>query len=222
MAGIFISFEGGEGSGKSTQTTILKNWLVQQCPQREIIITREPGGTDLAEYIRDILVKGHAALTVQTEALLMIAARADHVKKIIAPALKRDAIILCDRFSDSTYVYQGMVDDLSVDMLTTIHKFAFDNITPNITFLMDVPAELGLKRKQKQGYISENITDNEDRFENKGLEFHKRVRDSFLCLAEQEKHRFVIIDASQTEEHSDQQVKAHLLNSQLMSFLKTL
>ena len=218
MSGLFITFEGGEGGGKSTQLTRLKNWLANREPGREIVTTREPGGTVLAESIRDILIKGRAdKMTVQTEALLMIAARADHVTKIIKPAKKRDAIILCDRFSDSTLVYQGLAQGVAVDELQFLHQFAFGDIKPDITFLLDVQTGLGLKRAKTRFEDTpllnaiENIDREETRFENKGAEFHKRVRASFLTLAEQDK-RFITINAHQTEEAIEAEIQSHIKN----------
>lgn len=149
MSGLFITFEGGEGSGKSTQIKLVKTWLEQTFPGREILITREPGGTPEAELIRNILVTGAAEkLSVEAEALLMIASRTEHVQKVIIPALQRGAIVLSDRFSDSTLVYQGLAHDLPVEELIAIHEFGFDDLQPDITFLLDVPAELGLKRAE--------------------------------------------------------------------------
>ena len=121
MAGVFITLEGGEGSGKSTQAQLLKSWFAEAFPGREILVTREPGGTEQAEEIRAILVNGATdKLSVQAEALLMIAARTEHVQKIIQPALRRDAIVICDRFSDSTLVYQGLAHDKDITLLRSI------------------------------------------------------------------------------------------------------
>ena len=149
MAGLFITLEGGEGSGKSTQARLLKRWLSDVFPGREILVTREPGGTEQAEEIRVILVNGAAdKLSVQTEALLMIAARTEHVQKIIQPALLRDAIVICDRFSDSTLVYQGLAQGKDIDLLRSIHEFGFSDLRPDLTFVLDVPPEQGLKRAE--------------------------------------------------------------------------
>jgi len=214
MTGVFITFEGGEGSGKSTQIKLLQRWFASVCPEREIVTTREPGGTDEAELIRRILVTGAAdKLTVEAEALLMIAARAEHVHSLIKPALKRGAIVLCDRFSDSTLVYQGLAHGLSVDRLIAIHQFAFDDLQPDLTFLLDVPAELGLQRarkRQEQTQPPEGAP--ESRFEDKGLAFHEAVRKGFLHLAQRFETRYIVIDASASEQQSDEQVKNHIIS----------
>ena len=209
MAGLFITLEGGEGSGKSTQARLLKRWLSDVFPEREILVTREPGGTEQAEEIRAILVNGAAdKLSVQTEALLMIAARTEHVQKIIQPALLRDAIVICDRFSDSTLVYQGLAQGKDIDLLRSIHEFGFSDLRPDITFVLDVPPEQGLKRAEDRLQINNA----ESRFEDKGLAFHRRVRDGFIELAAQDPQRFVIIDASGTAEQTDEQFKQQIIN----------
>jgi len=209
MAGLFITLEGGEGSGKSTQARLLKCWLSDVFPGREILVTREPGGTEQAEEIRAILVNGAAdKLSVQTEALLMIAARTEHVQKIIQPALLRDAIVICDRFSDSTLVYQGLAQGKDIDLLRSIHEFGFSDLRPDLTFVLDVPPEQGLKRAEDRLQLNNA----ESRFEDKGLAFHLRVRDGFLELAAQDPQRFVIIDASGTAEQTDEQVRQQISN----------
>ena len=209
MAGLFITLEGGEGSGKSTQARLLKRWLSDVFPGREILVTREPGGTEQAEEIRAILVNGAAdKLSVQTEALLMIAARTEHVQKFIQPALLRDAIVICDRFSDSTLVYQGLAQGKDIDLLRSIHEFGFSDLRPDITFVLDVPPEQGLKRAEDRLQLNNA----ESRFEDKGLAFHRRVRDGFIELAAQDPQRFVIIDASGTAEQTDEQVRQQISN----------
>jgi len=209
MAGLFITLEGGEGSGKSTQARLLKRWLSDVFPGREILVTREPGGTEQAEEIRAILVNGAAdKLSVQTEALLMIAARTEHVQKIIQPALLRDAIVICDRFSDSTLVYQGLAQGKDIDLLRSIHEFGFSDLRPDLTFVLDVPPEQGLKRAEDRLQLNNA----ESRFEDKGLAFHRRVRDGFIELAAQDPQRFVIIDASGTAEQTDEQVRQQISN----------
>lgn len=207
MAGLFITLEGGEGSGKSTQARLLKSWFAEDFPGREILVTREPGGTEQAEEIRNILVNGAAdKLSVQAEALLMIAARTEHVQKLIQPALCRDAIVICDRFSDSTLVYQGLAHDTDIGLLRSIHQFGFDDLRPNLTFVLDLPPEQGLKRAEER--LQDNHT--ESRFEDKGLAFHTRVRDGFLDLAAQDPERIIVIDASGTPEQTDKLVKQHI------------
>ena len=208
MSGLFITLEGGEGSGKSTQAGLLKRWLADLYPDREILVTREPGGTEQAEEIRKILVNGAAdKLAVQTEALLMIAARTEHVLKVVNPALIRGAIVICDRFSDSTLVYQGLAHGNDVNLLRSIHQFGFSDLRPDVTFVLDVPPEQGLQRAE----IRSKEQNSETRFEEKGLSFHKSVRDGFITLALQEPDRFIVVDASGTTEETDSLIKKHIL-----------
>ena len=208
MSGLFITLEGGEGSGKSTQANRLRLWFEDLFPEREIIVTREPGGTDQAEAIRDILVNGSAdKLAVQTEALLMIAARTEHVLKVLKPALKRNAIVICDRFSDSTLVYQGLAYGQDIKLLRLIHQFGFADLRPDLTFVLDVPPEQGLLRAETRT----KEQNGESRFEEKGLSFHKSVRDGFVKLAKSEPDRFVIVDARGTPEETDKLVKQHIM-----------
>ena len=147
-------------------------------------------------------------LSVQAEALLMIAARTEHVQKIIQPALLRDAIVICDRFSDSTLVYQGLAHDTDIHLLRSIHQFGFGDLRPDLTFILDLPPVQGLKRAEER-LQAQNT---ESRFEDKGLAFHARVRDGFLKLAAQDPERIIIIDASGTPEQTDQLVKQHITN----------
>ena len=143
--GLFISFEGGEGRGKSTQIGLLTQWLNQHLPERGVISTREPGGTEQSEAIRDMLVRGAAdKFTARTDALLMIAARTELVAQVIAPALARGDIVVSDRFRDSTSVYQGLAHEIPVASLDRLHDFAIDGLKPDITFLLDMPADTGL------------------------------------------------------------------------------
>ena len=209
MTGLFITLEGGEGSGKSTQVQLLKSWFADLFPGREILVTREPGGTEQAEEIRNILVNGAAdKLSVEAEALLMIAARTEHVQKIVQPALSRDAVVICDRFSDSTLVYQGLAHNKDINPLRSIHQFGFGDLAPDMTFVLDLSPEQGLKRAEDRLQTQQT----ESRFEEKGLAFHTRVRDGFMALAKQAPDRIVIVDASGTPEQTDKQVKQHLTN----------
>ena len=210
MSGLFITLEGGEGSGKSSQIRQLKQYFETNHPQCELIITREPGGTPEAELIRNILVNGQVdKLTAQTEALLMIAARAEHVAKIIRPALARGAVILCDRFSDSSIVYQGLAQNIEKTKIDQLHQFAIDDLKPHRTYLLDLPAEIGLERAQERAAAqSHNMAEN--RFEDKGLSFHNRVRDGFLSLCTQEPERFLTIDATLCQEEVFSLIRADL------------
>ena len=201
MTGLFISLEGGEGSGKSTQAQRLVDFLTRALPEREIVRTREPGGTKQAEAIRDMLVTGSAdKFLPETEALLMVAARAEHIAKLIQPALSRDAIVICDRFVDSTYVYQGLAHQIDIASLEALHDFACGGLTPDITFLLDVSVEQGLKRAKAR---ADSSADSESRFEEKGSAFHAKVREGFLSLAKRFSDRFIIVDASGTPDETD-------------------
>ena len=210
--GIFITFEGGEGSGKSTQIQKLKNNILGFISDVEIVISREPGGTEVAEQIRNILVNGaEDKLSVRAETLLMIAARAEHIDRVILPAIKRGAIVLCDRFKDSSTVYQGIANNISNREIDKIHAFALKTCEPDLTILLDVPAEIGIKRALDRN-------ENNQRFERKGDSFHKKIRDGYLKIASSYPDRIKIIDGSQTiEKISDEifQLVSPILQSSL-------
>jgi dTMP kinase len=190
--GLFITFEGGEGSGKSTQIKLLKEYICSLIPDIEIVLTREPGGTEVAELIRDILVNGASdKLSPRAEALLMIASRAEHIDLVILPALGRGAIVLCDRFKDSSVVYQGLANNISKEEIDKIHEFALKRCEPDLTILLDIPAETGIKRA-----LDRNESD--QRFEQKGDAFHQRIREGYLKLAAIYPDRIKVINASQT------------------------
>ena len=198
--GIFITFEGGEGSGKSTQIQKLKNNILGFISDVEIVISREPGGTEVAEQIRNILVNGAAdKLSVRAETLLMIAARAEHIDRVILPAIKRGAIVLCDRFKDSSTVYQGIANNISNREIDKIHAFALKTCEPDLTILLDVPAQIGIKRAL-------NRNENNQRFERKGEFFHKKIRDGYLKIASSYPDRIKIIDGSQTIEKISEEI----------------
>lgn len=190
--GIFISLEGGEGSGKSSQISLLRNWLDQVWPQ-PVIATREPGGTIGAEEIRQLLVTGNRdRWDAVVEALLMTASRRDNIVRLIQPALERGEAIISDRFFDSTTVYQGIVGGVELDLIQTLNSRFLDNVTPDITLLLDIDPTIGLARVQ-------NRESDENRFESKGMTFHQQVRQGYLDLAKKDSNRFIIIDASQDE-----------------------
>lgn len=212
MQGLFISFEGGEGSGKSTQIARLKLWLEKTYPDQEFVMTREPGGTAQAEEIRAILVNGSAdKITPQTEALLMIAARTENVDKVIKPALARNAVVVSDRFVDSSRVYQALAVGNDISSIDQIHEFGFGNLQPDLTFVMDVEPDIGLQRAyQRIADKGEGGSGDEDRFETKGPEFHQRVRAGFLALAEQFPARIKVIDASLSPDDVTSQITSHI------------
>ena len=170
------------------------------------MITREPGGTPQSEQIRKIIVNGSSnKFNEKTEALLMIAARAENVLNIKNPALKRNSIVISDRFSDSTYVYQGIAYNINLFEIEKIHKFAFNNILPDITILLDVDPKIGLKRAENRRNFNEN------RFENKGIKFHQKVREGFLKIAKMNSDRFIVVNANNSFEEIDRFVKSSLI-----------
>ncbi|HEY3637659.1 MAG TPA: dTMP kinase [Rhizomicrobium sp.] len=184
----FITFEGGEGAGKSTQAKRLAATL-QSCGIT-VCATREPGGSPGAEQIRGLLVEGDPGRwDVLTEALLMFAARVDHLGVTIRPALEAGRWVICDRFTDSTYAYQGAGRGLDRAKIAAIESAAVQSFKPDLTFILDVPVETGLARAGARG-------DHETRFEHFDLAFHGRLRDFFHALAEREPERCVLIDAS--------------------------
>ena len=183
----FITFEGGEGSGKSTQIKILKNKLSKK---HKVIVTREPGGTTEAELIRKLLVKGKSnKWSGTTEVLLNFTARKDHVDKIIIPSLKNGKWVLCDRFSDSTLAYQGYGRNVSENLIRNLNRSLINNLKPSLTILLDIDPNVGLGRSKRRN-------NNELRYENMPLSYHKKIRSAYLDIAKQNKKRIKIIDAS--------------------------
>jgi len=184
----FITLEGGEGSGKTAHGHKLAAWL--QAQGRDVVLTREPGGTPGAEEIRKLLVQGDAARwDPMTEALLHFAARRDHVVKIVKPALARGAWVVCDRFVDSTVAYQGYGHGLGAEPIQLLRKLVLGDFAPGLTLLFDVPVALGLERAGKRANA-------DARYESMGEAFHGRVRDGFLAVARAEPGRIAVIDTS--------------------------
>ncbi|XYK81019.1 MAG: dTMP kinase [Labrenzia sp.] len=192
MQGHFISFEGGEGAGKSTQIARLKAFL--ESLGKTVIVTREPGGSPGAEKIRAMLLSGEARdLGPRGEAMLFAAARADHVDTLIKPALERGDWVLCDRYADSTLVYQGEAG-VDLNYLRLLETAAVAGVRPELTILIDVPAELGLARVQERAKT--DTSGGPDRFEGEALRVHEGRRKRFLDLATEESYRFAVIDGS--------------------------
>lgn len=184
--GFFISFEGGEGAGKSTQIRRLADRL--SATGHDVIVTREPGGSPGAEAIRDLLVNGAAdRWSPVTESLLMYAARRDHVERVIRPALARGAVVLCDRYADSTRAYQGAGGDAPASLIAALEEHVLGGTIPVLTLILDLPAQVGLQRAEARGGAA--------RFESKGLAFHERLRAGYLEIARQEPERCVVINA---------------------------
>jgi dTMP kinase len=187
--GVFISFEGGEGAGKSTQIRRLADRL--SAGGRDVVVTREPGGSPGAEAIRDLLVNGSAdRWSPVTESLLMYAARRDHIERVIRPGLARGAIVLCDRYADSTRVYQGAGGDAPAGLIAALEEHVLDGTIPVLTLILDLPAQVGLQRAEARGGAA--------RFESKGLAFHERLRAGYLEIARREPERCVVINADAT------------------------
>lgn len=185
--GFFISFEGGEGAGKSTQIRRLADRLA--AAGHDVVVTREPGGSPGAEAIRELLVNGAAdRWSPVTETLLMYAARRDHVERVIRPALSRGAIVLCDRFADSTRAYQGAGGDAPTSLIASLEDHVLGGTVPDLTLILDLPAEIGLQRAEVRGGAA--------RFESKGLAFHERLRAGYLEIARREPERCVVIEAN--------------------------
>jgi dTMP kinase len=191
--GKLISFEGSEGSGKSTQISLLAARFEKA--GREVVTTREPGGTEIGEQIRNIIVHNSKGdeMCAETELLLFTAARAQVVREVIAPALVRGAVVLSDRFLDSSTVYQGIGRNLAADPVSQINRFAVGNVMPDLTLVIDVPTEIGLAR------IRQRASDLPDRMERENIEFYKKVRDGYLVLARSLPKRFFVVDGTLPE-----------------------
>jgi dTMP kinase len=189
--GRFISFEGGEGSGKSTQIRLLADNLAGKGVRA--LVTREPGGSPGAEIVRHLVLSGVGKiLGASGEALLFAAARDDHVHSLIAPALKQGQWVLCDRFTDSTRVYQGRLGSADINMIRAMERVTIGELKPDLTIILDVPAEVGLARAAKR-----RGQDAPDRFEAEDINFHRRLRDAYRQVALDEPDRCVVIDATQ-------------------------
>lgn len=186
--GRFITFEGGEGVGKSTQIRRLVARL--EAAGHEIVATREPGGSPGAEAIRDMVLRGAAdRWSPVTETLLMYAARRDHIERVIRPALARGAWVVCDRFADSTTAYQGAAGGTDPGLIAAMERFVLEEVRPDLTLIFDLDPELGLARAADRAGA-------EMRFESKGAAFHARLRSAFLEIAAREPERCVVIDAN--------------------------
>mgnify|MGYP001463156218 FL=1 len=194
MSGYFITFEGGEGSGKSTQIQLLVDHISRALSGVAPVVTREPGGTDSAESIRQLLVTGKAERwRAATEAMLMSASRHEHVAHVLRPALAAGKLVICDRYNDSTQAYQGLVGGVPREDIEALNRLACGDLVPDLTILLDMDVAEGLRR------ASDRAGD-ESRFESKGLEFHQKVRTAFLDLAGRYPDRFVIVDAGRSVE----------------------
>lgn len=189
MTGLFITLEGPEGAGKSTNREYLAERLREQGV--EVLLTREPGGTPLAERIRELLLApSDEPMAVDTELLLVFAARAQHLQQVIRPALAKGSVVLCDRFTDATYAYQGGGRGLSIERIAQLEQFVQGELRPDLTLIFDLPVEVGLARAAARGRL--------DRFEQEGRGFFEAVRQAYLQRAEQAPQRYSVLDAGQT------------------------
>ena len=196
---MFITFEGGEGTGKSTQLKMLAVRLVAEGAQ--VRVTREPGGTPEGETLRELLVAGDVnRWSSEAEALLNYAARDSHLRLVIRPGLERGETVLCDRFMDSTRAYQGYAGSCSFHLIDQLERSIVADTRPNMTLIFDLDPAVGLARAQLRG------SKMEDRYERKGLAFHQRLRQGFLAIAKSEPKRCKVLDASQSIEHVSGQI----------------
>ena len=210
MKGLFITFEGIDGGGKTTQLALAAKWLREQ--GYEVVESREPGGTPLAERVRELVLDPSLPLTTTTQTLLYLAARSEHVDKLLRPSVEAGRIVLCDRFSDSTLVYQGLSQGKSLAelaMLRNLCSFASAGLVPDLTLVFDGRPEVLVRRRAARGVS--------DRYELQGLDFQQALRNGFLALAEAEPERLKLIDAEGSQEQvaaSVQQALSALLHGE--------
>lgn len=184
--GLFITLEGGEGAGKSSSLDFVRDWLRQR--GQDVMVTREPGGTPLGEQIRDLLLHGRDGMSPDAELLLMFAARAEHIRQVIRPALERGTSVVCDRFTDATYAYQGAGRGIAGERIAVLENWVQQGLRPNLTLLLDLPVAQGLARAGSRSMP--------DRFEREQQAFFERVRHGYLEAAAREPGRIRVIDAS--------------------------
>jgi dTMP kinase len=200
--GLFITFEGGEGAGKSTQVSRLAKRL--EPSGRHVIVTREPGGSPGAEAIRGLLVSGQTdRWSALSEALLMNAARRDHIERVIGPALAAGAVVLCDRFADSTRAYQGAAGGVAPQTIQALENVVVGEVRPSLTLIIDLPVEVGLARARSRDT-------GDSRFEDKGNSFHRKLRAAFLEIANREPERCVVIDGAGSTDAVEAQIWSHV------------
>lgn len=191
--GCFITFEGIEGCGKTTQLQLLARTLMSR--GHEVTVTREPGGCPISDRVREILLDaGNSAMTSMTELLLYAAARAQHVAEVVVPALGEGRIVLCDRFTDATVAYQGYGRGLDREVIAELNRLAAGGVRPDLTVLVDCPVEVGLARAMAR--INGSQGAREERFELELLQFHQKVREGYLSLAQREPDRFIVVSGA--------------------------
>lgn len=207
--GSFITFEGIEGSGKTTQMHLLRECLEKSGYSVEA--TREPGGTRIGDAIRRILLDANTAgIDTKTELLLYQAARAQHIHEVIRPALAQDRIVLCDRFTDATLAYQGYAQDIDLDLIGRLNQYASGDLIPDLTILIDCPVEIGLQRARNR-MAAHHAPVREDRYEEKSLDFHQAVRLGYLQLAEKYSSRFYIVDGREDPASAHRSIQSAVL-----------
>jgi len=204
MKGFFITIEGPDGSGKTTQIDLLSEFLRKK--EQDYIITREPGGTEISDKIREILLdEKFTEMTRETEMLLYAASRAQHVAQVILPALESGKIVLCDRFIDASIAYQGIGRGIDIECIKEINSVALMGIMPHLTILLDIPPDIGLQRKRNHKKV--------DRIEAENLKFHKRVREGYLELAKKDPHRIKVLNGCE---------KKNEIHVKIVSYIKSL
>lgn len=204
--GKFITIEGGEGAGKSTNIEFIKGYIEDN--GIDLVCTREPGGTLYAEKIRDLLLSHEAeSLAPNAELLLIFAARAQHLSEFILPALERGQWVLCDRFTDATYAYQGAGRNLGYEPVSTLETFVQGDMRPDLTLILDIPVELGMSRVEQRG--------EKDRFETEQIEFFETIRQAYLNVAAENSQRYKVIDTSQSLQQVQQDIAA-IINETLI------
>lgn len=195
---MFITLEGGEGCGKSTQAKLLKKYL--EGKGKKVALTREPGGTIFAEKLREVLLSGEGVFDPLTEFLILSAARRDHVINFIKPNLKDGGVVISDRFVDSSFVYQGYLKGLSIDVIECITKLSIDDFMPDITLFLNLDPKVSLKRVEENRQV-------QNYYDKKDIEFHIKINDSFLDLANKYSDRIKVIDASGSQEEVFNRIK---------------
>jgi dTMP kinase len=205
-----ITFEGIEGSGKSTQIKLVAEYLIEK--KVSLIVTAEPSGTDIGRKIGRILFnREHYNMCAETEIFLFCAARAQHVREIIMPALKQNKVVLCDRFSDATYAYQGAGRGLDKKFIKLINDYSSMLLKPDLTLLFDLPVEIGLQRATERNNRLENPS-SADRFEKENMDFHRRIREGYLSLLKNDPDRFRLIDANRDIDTIQEEVRRHIID----------
>ena len=205
--GKLFTFEGSEGSGKSTQIELLAEELSGM--GHDVVVTREPGGTEIGEEIRHLLIHSSSGgrMTPETELLLFAASRAQLVRELIIPALKKGSIVLCDRFLDSTTVYQGAARSISSDPVAFINQFAVGPVSPDLTFILDVPAEESIRRVRRR------VSDLPDRMERENIDFYNKVREGYLLLAKSLPERFHIVNGTDALRENQEEILKVVLDN---------